>query len=206
MANLRSYKFNPLGLSFNTSLTKDVPLTIDPVIPKNISYMDNIRKEFVVVKPTNHLTEMDDYVEDDIGFMLLSTDGIIKEVNYAAAKLLMQNKITLTNSHFIDIVAFKDTSYWIKHLTNSIKLGTRKKFDCEISLVRGNRSSIFVRIDGVFLAEENLEPTIRLILTDINVRKKSESILDASDTRFLNVINGVEPRRQTIRDMKLQLV
>jgi PAS domain S-box-containing protein len=115
-------------------------------------------------------------------FFILNNQGVILDVNLAAAELIGVGKNQLINLELAQHVAleFKDAFFYHHRWT----LETDVKQTCELKLIKGDCASFFARLESISLATDDRDqPRIQTIITDINDQKQMESALEVAKTR-----------------------
>jgi two-component system, chemotaxis family, sensor kinase Cph1 len=115
-------------------------------------------------------TELYDFAPT--GYLSLSKKGEILEINFNAALMLGKKRSQLINRNF-ELFLFVDTlhcfSQFFQRIFNSLV-----KQNCEVIIVQGGNSPIYVNIDGILSQNQEL---CLLSLTDITERKRTETDL-----------------------------
>lgn len=121
------------------------------------------------------------------GYLTLTPDAIISEINLTAATLLgIERKERLT-LRFARFVAPEDRDKWHRHFLDTIKKnGTH---DCELLLQRFDGSGFYAGLNCVCV-ESGGKTTVRITLTDITGRKQAEALLLESEERLNAIFEG----------------
>jgi PAS domain S-box-containing protein len=128
---------------------------------------------------------MDLYDFAPIGYLTLSRQGVISEINLTAADMLGIVRKQLVSRRFSQFVAKDDRERWDSYFINVLQHGQRQR--CEVSLLRGDGSSFIAQMDSVNSGEpgkSSLPETesdgvsvVRIALSDITERMQSETAL-----------------------------
>lgn len=120
-----------------------------------------------------------------IGYITLSREGMISELNLTAADMLGIVRKQLVSRRFSQFVAKEYRECWDKYFINVLQHGQRQR--CEVSLLRGDGSSFIAQMDSVNCSElENTSlpetksdrvSVVRIALSDISERMQSETAL-----------------------------
>ena len=86
--------------------------------------------------PATVLCDLFDFFPN--GYLTLSRDGIINEINLTGSVLLGMERNRLIRRRFAPFVAFEDVDLWYQHFM-SVKNHSGKQ-SCELSLRRGDGS------------------------------------------------------------------
>jgi len=118
-----------------------------------------------------------------VGYLTLTDDGAIEEINLTAVTLLGRNRETLQQKSFAALVIAEDQRCWMQHFLRAKSRG--EKGGLELALLRGDGTVFQAQLD---YAQQNVVPgsipatgagtAIRIALTDISDRKQAEDALD----------------------------
>jgi len=115
-----------------------------------------------------------------VGYLTLSRDGMIAEINLTGATQLGRERKKLLRSRFDALVAAEDRDRWYHQYVGMIKHEVgRQKF--ELELTRGDGSVFHGRLDCLLVEGTTAAPLIRIALTNIDELKHSENLLRASN-------------------------
>jgi PAS domain-containing protein len=109
---------------------------------------------------------MDLYDFAPVGYLLLTHDGLIVEINLTATKLLRENRRKLLNRHrrFAAFVVPADADRWYLFFSGIMKRNERKSI--ELTLRRCDNTEFPVQLDCLCA-----DSTLRITLTDITETK-----------------------------------
>lgn len=113
------------------------------------------------------------------GYITLSGDAVIADINLSGAALLGKERSKLVNRRFVTSVVPEDVDSWHKYFM-AVKQDDGKQ-TCELCILRNDGSRIFVQIDSIRLVKEGAGPVVRLALTDISALKQMEVALRESE-------------------------
>jgi len=125
-----------------------------------------------------------------VGYLTLSAQGLITELNLAGAEILGAARSKLVRSRFSPSVAAEHRDRWHQHFTSA--LHNEAKLRCELELVRPDGARVYVLVSSLRLAKETCAPVLRVALTDISERKKADDALKASQQRFMDIVNTTD--------------
>jgi diguanylate cyclase (GGDEF)-like protein/PAS domain S-box-containing protein len=117
------------------------------------------------------------------GYLTLSEEGRIQEVNLAAAKLLNSSRNALIDTPLTQFIVpdDQDIYYHFRHQLGSAE----EPQSCELRLRHIEARPIWVRLEASLApATASDNPPYRLILIDINARKRSEQELSEAQSRL----------------------
>lgn len=103
-----------------------------------------------------------------VGYLTLTAEGMIAEINLTGVTLLGREREKLLNRSLRSLVAREDQDRWVRHF-----MGVKKhteKITIELSIQRGDGSVFQAQLDSVGNAA-----TVRITLSDISERKTYES-------------------------------
>lgn len=122
---------------------------------------------------------VDFYDFSPVGYITLSHKALITEINLTGAAMLGEARSQLRSRRFAEFLAVEDNDFWHRHFMAARQ--HEEKMSCELRLLRGDGSRIYVQIDSLCLAKDGREPVVRLALTDITERKRAEAALRESE-------------------------
>lgn len=112
-----------------------------------------------------------------VGYLTLTADGIISEINLTAVTLLGRERNKLINKSFRTLVLAEGQDRWVRHfMTMKVR---EEKSSIELSLQRGDGSVFQAQLDCV-----SATSTIRITLSDITERKLVEEELRIAAVAF----------------------
>ena len=125
-----------------------------------------------------------------VGYLTLSAQGMITELNLTAADILGATRSKLTNSRFSRSVVVEDGDRWHQHFITA--LHDKVKLNCELALVRPDGARVEVLVSSVRLIKGNRAPVLRVALTDITGRKLVEQALEDSRKRYVDIVDTTD--------------
>ncbi len=147
-----------------------------------------------------------------IGYLTLSREGVISEINLTAADMLGIVRKQLVSRRFSQFVLKEDRESWDRHFINVLQHGQRQR--CEVSLLRGDGSSFIAQMDSVNCSELeksslletklNWVSVVRIALSDISERMQSEIALQEARKLTESIMDSVhEPFLVLDRNMMI---
>lgn len=123
-----------------------------------------------------------------IGYLTLSPEGMISELNLTAADMLGTVRKQLVSRRFSQFVVKEDRERWYRHFMSVIQHSQRQR--CEVSIQRGDGSVFHAQLDSVNCCELDKSPlletkkewvsAVRIAVSDISERIQNEvALLDA---------------------------
>ena len=107
-----------------------------------------------------------------VGYLTLSAEGHIADVNLSGTTLLGMERSKLLQRSFERFVAAEDTARWRQHLSSVLQ--QEEKLESELVLQRGDARRFNVRVNCLRMARQGQAPTVRVVLTDITKLKAAE--------------------------------
>src|SRR2546426_3188099 len=113
-----------------------------------------------------------------IGYLLLGTGGMISEINLTGATLLGEERKKLLHRRFARFVAPEDRDRFHRLLVSVMQQDSKQ--GCELKLHRSDGSMLHAHLDCLRLLTHEKPPIVRIALTDITERRRSEELFRAS--------------------------
>jgi signal transduction histidine kinase len=136
-----------------------------------------------------------------IGYLTLSNEAMIEEVNLTCATLLGVERSRLVHARFRRFIAPQDFERWDRHFLNVLNQG--EKQSCTIMLRRGDDSTFPARLDSIRTPGSGKEKiTVRVAISNISDIRRMEEAL-ALTSRKLTLLSGIT--RHDIRNQLLTL-
>ncbi|MBI5439565.1 MAG: PAS domain S-box protein [Nitrosomonadales bacterium] len=110
-----------------------------------------------------------------IGYLTLTREASISEINLTGAALLGKERDDLIRSRFARLVAPEDGDRWHLHFMSTLQHGAQQS--CELMLRRDDGSRFHARLDCLRLISDGNVPAVRITLSDITRRKQAEASL-----------------------------
>lgn len=116
-----------------------------------------------------------------VGYLTLSQEGIIHEMNLTAAALFGKDRKFLLRHRFSSLVTLEDRERWYRYFLHTLRHdGT---LSCELALMHKDRT-IFHALLKCLLIARGPSPLMRIALTDISERKKADEELRIAAITF----------------------
>ncbi|MEY3289358.1 MAG: hypothetical protein RLZZ419_1600 [Pseudomonadota bacterium] len=140
-----------------------------------------------------------------VGYLTLTGEGLIEEINLTGAKLFGIERKQLIKRHFSALVVPKDGDRW--HVF--FKELMRQKKDAhqiELILKRSDNAVFYALLSVQFVAIDTYVPAMRITLTDITENKQTEAALRKSqaDLNRAQAVAHVGSWHMDIRNNKLE--
>jgi diguanylate cyclase (GGDEF)-like protein/PAS domain S-box-containing protein len=117
-----------------------------------------------------------------VGYLTLTDQGVISEVNLRGAALLGEARKKLLQRRFVQFVAPAEGERFRRLIASALQHDVRET--SELALRRRDGSMIPTQIDCVRVVTADQPPAVRLTLTDISERKRAEAELRIAATAF----------------------
>jgi diguanylate cyclase (GGDEF)-like protein/PAS domain S-box-containing protein len=124
---------------------------------------------------------LDLYELAPVGYLTLTREALIAEVNLTGAALLGRNRSELLNSPFARFVAPEDGDDFHRMFGRALQCGGAQS--CDLSIVRDDRSCFTAHLDCLPLAAA-ATPAVRITLSDITEKKSSAVPLRQGEESF----------------------
>ena len=123
-----------------------------------------------------------------IGYLTLTREGMIAEVNLTGAALLGMERKNLLNRRFDSFVTAGDSDRWHSHYLNVLKRVGKKV--CELVIRRSDDTFFHAQLDCQLTKSDDAS-TMRIALTDITERKQGEQQLRKADASLRLMVESV---------------
>lgn len=110
-----------------------------------------------------------------VGYVTLSGNGLIHDINLTAATLLGMDRIKLLRTRFSALLAAEDCDSWHRFLVSAMRDADRTRRCLELFLVRQDGHGFHAQLDCVRIAGDGETAGLRIALTDITERKQAEA-------------------------------
>ena len=134
------------------------------------------------------------------GYLSLSKEGIIVNLNFAAAKMLGKDRIYLKNTNLRYYIHPDSLELYNHSLNEAFQIKTKKS--CELFLLSNNEKSIFVHIVS-FVPDSGKECLITMI--DISERKRLEDELERALNHYKGLNEYFLDRELRMMDLKKEI-
>jgi len=125
-----------------------------------------------------------------LGYLTLSENGLINEVNLTGATLLGLERNRLVKAPFSKCIAETDSDPWYRYFMNVKK--QEEKLTCNLFLRREDGSTFPARLESVHIPGSSDEtPTIRVAFSDISDIRKMEDALRESEEKYRSLFTSM---------------
>ena len=124
---------------------------------------------------------LDLYEFAPVGYLTLTGQGLISEVNLAGARLLGEERKKMLQRRFARFVTLESMKRYDRLFASMMQHDERQA--CELELRRGDGSLFHAQLDCLRVAAGDKPPVVRIVLTSITERKQAEAALQESEAR-----------------------
>ena len=122
------------------------------------------------------------YDQAPVGYCTLSENGLIREANLCAARLLGGPRDALVNQPILRFIEREERDVF--HIHRKQLLASGEPQVCELRLIRPGGTPRWVRLESATARESDGVTVLRVVLIDINQRKRTEAVLQASEEQY----------------------
>ncbi|WP_333874639.1 PAS domain S-box protein [Methylobacter sp.] len=159
---------------------------------------EELRRAYVILDESrDRYIELYDFAP--VGYLTLTCEGLIAELNLTAAGLLGVDRFDLLNRRFAAFVTPQDGDLW--HLFFVGVLKRNKPQNIELTLKRNDGVEFPVQLDCKCVITANQSSMLRITLTDITEIKKTEAAL--REAKEIAMINAARMQTQKVREEAL---
>ncbi len=120
-----------------------------------------------------------------VGYLLLSADDTIEQVNETGAEMLAEPRATLAGTPFQRFLLAGDVERWHQHLRRTFAGTERQRIELRL---RGPHGSVLhVQADSRCVEADRGQRRVRVALTDISDRKEAEASLRRFEAKLREV-------------------
>ncbi len=123
-----------------------------------------------------------------VGYLTITEAGVIVEANLAAARLLGVPRSALANRPLSPIVLPEDQDIYCLHQKRLFEAGSLQVY--ELRLLRQDGSHFWARIDATVVREPDGVRLCRVVVSDMDERKRAEEALRASEARYRDLVEN----------------
>jgi diguanylate cyclase (GGDEF)-like protein/PAS domain S-box-containing protein len=141
---------------------------------------DELRRAQVVIEESRD-RYVDLYEFSPVGYLTLTRDGMIAEVNLTGAALLGTERSKLLGRRFARFVIKDEYEHWYRHFSNTLLHKTMQS--CELALKHDDGSLFHGQLDCLHIINGSIS-TVRVAMTDITRRNRIETELRIAAITF----------------------
>lgn len=110
-----------------------------------------------------------------VGYLTVTRDGLIGEINLTGTRLLGMERNKLLRRRFVSFVVPEQRDHWNRLFVDTLQSsGTNS---CELTLAKTEGERLQARLDCVCLAKNDKPSVVRIALTDITRQSRAEDAL-----------------------------
>jgi len=140
------------------------------------------RTQFELQESRDRYRDLYDFAP--IGYLTLTCEALISEINLTGANLLGEECSKLIQHRFAALVAAEERDYWHQHFTHTLQHDG--KHSCELQLQRSDGSRFYVQLDSLRLTNGRTTTMVRISFTDISKHRETE----AREARLRNILDS----------------
>jgi len=125
-----------------------------------------------------------------VGYITLSREGLIDEINLTGATLLGKERGKLMHKRFGSFVAPEDQAGWDQFFASVLQ--SDEKLTCELAVLRTDKKRRHVRMDSLRLPKDDNAPVVRAVLTDISEKKRAEDALREQEEFYRMIAENID--------------
>ena len=120
-----------------------------------------------------------------VGYLTLSVDGLIAQMNLTGAGLLGDDRARLLGMRFSQFIGPDDTERWYDHFLQTLHFGEALRLEVRLQRVSGQ--CFHAQLDCMRVAQDNPAPMVRVAMADISDRKEAEADLRKYEAQLRHV-------------------
>lgn len=138
------------------------------------------RAQTIIEESRDRYVDLYDFAP--IGYLTLTREALISEINLAGAALLGKARDKLIGHRFARLVTVEDSDRWHRHFMDALQRDSQRSF--ELELRRDDGSRFHAQLDCQRLINESNALMMRIAFTDITERKQAEEALRVAAAAF----------------------
>ena len=125
-----------------------------------------------------------------IGYLTLTREATIAEVNLTGAALLGVERKKLLQRRFANLIVAEDKDCWDRFFVHALQHDEQQS--CELALTSGNSSVFYAHVDCLHIKSASGENTVRIAFTDITARKQEKEVLSQIEERYRTLFESID--------------
>ena len=122
----------------------------------------------------NHYLDLYDFAP--VGYLTIDSKGLIAEINLTGADLLSQDRKSLLDSHFANLVVSEDKFKWRRLFMAMIAMTTGAKQEIDLTLKRADKANFYARLECLRSETTASLAMLRIGIFNIDKLKPVQSI------------------------------
>ena len=135
-----------------------------------------------------HYVELFDFAP--VGYLTLTTEGFISEINLTSTKLLGAKPKDMIHKRFAKFIADEHKDRWYQFFQRTKQQNDKQSI--RLPLRRKDGTSLFAHFDCQYEKAEDALPLLRIALTDITERTLTEAALRNAQARLALAVEAVQ--------------
>ncbi len=127
-----------------------------------------------------HYIELYDFAP--VGYLTLTAEGMISQINLTGAKLLGVERKKLINQRFANFIPDQYKDLWHRHFIQAKQSNTG--YGCELPYGSEKATTLYAHLDCLSKESTDHSQSLRVTLTDVSERKKIEQDLRIAAVAF----------------------
>jgi len=132
---------------------------------------------------------VDFYDVAPVGYLTLSHENMIEEINLTGAMMLGVERSKLSHQLFTSFVAPEDRDRWQRHFLSVQK--SDNILNCELLLQRDDGSHFHAKLDCLHVVDAEGTPVVRIVMSNITEQKQTEEQIRLSKLRFEAILEAI---------------
>ncbi len=128
------------------------------------------------------------YENAPVGYLSISTKGVVERANMTACKILNISNTTLMHRSIMNLVVSRHMSTLADHLASVVE--QQKRLSCEVELKADDEERRFVRIESAPATTKDGTSHLRVAVVDISKRMHAEIKLARSEQRYRMIVES----------------
>jgi PAS domain S-box-containing protein len=143
---------------------------------------------------------LDLYDSAPVGYLTITGEGLISEINLPAAKMLGAARNGLIQRRFTQFVAAEDGDRWHRFFLHLVQYDGRSS--CELAIRPDDGVVFHAWLDCLRVASDETEPSVRIAFTDVTRRREVEEALQRSEKKLVNITQSMAEHQTIERRMQ----
>jgi PAS domain S-box-containing protein len=132
---------------------------------------------------------VDFYDFSPVGYITLTQEAMIEEINLTGAGLLEIERSQLLHRRFAYFVAPQDRDRWHAYFLSVLKHDNKQ--ECELEFQRKDGSSFFGLLHCLLLKNDGKKTVVRAVLTDITKLKRAQAEVHATNSELQATFDAI---------------
>jgi diguanylate cyclase (GGDEF)-like protein/PAS domain S-box-containing protein len=165
------------------------PVRVPKPKPKTGPVKEQLRQsKMELEKFRDHHIDFYDFAP--VGYLTLTEKGLISEINLTGAAMLGPGRSQLLKKSLSHFVASEDGERMHQHFLQALKQD--EKMTCEVLFKRSDGSDLYAQLDCLRLLKKGHAPVVRMAMTDITERKKTEEKVRDQEVFFRMITENID--------------